>query len=145
MINASDKTEPAASLPTCLHIASISSTSVFAQISNAVPAEVSVGEFMSFASCNYCHERTTVSSIQISENVRRSALSQLAFLVKHEIYIYSSIFVESEIGSIEDSWRPKRRKLTKVTIDSVINHAAGTRGCRNIPACLYRTKARFDS
>ncbi|EFN69855.1 hypothetical protein EAG_11473 [Camponotus floridanus] len=39
MINASDKTEPAASLPTCLHIAAISSTSVFAQISNAVPAK----------------------------------------------------------------------------------------------------------
>lgn len=101
MINASDKTEPAASLPTCPHIAAISSISVFAQISNAIPAKVSVGEFMSFASCNYCHERTTVSSIQISENVRRSALA--ISLSGRTRRVHSSISVESD--SSKRNWK----------------------------------------
>lgn len=53
MINASDKTEPAGSLPTSLHIAAISSTSVFVQISGTILAKVtSIGGFMSFANCN---------------------------------------------------------------------------------------------
>lgn len=110
----------------------------------------SAGGFMSFASCNRRREWTTVCSTNTGENWREEALSQLAFSSNDStrLPVYPSIYVEESDSSKRNSQHRGFIETENEKIDKSDDRLGdqsrrrNTPGCRNIPVCLYRIKAR---